>query len=37
MDSAELTGWIAWERFKAEQARRQQPAPPPVPVMPGLG
>jgi hypothetical protein len=23
MDSAELTGWQAWDRFKAEQAKPQ--------------
>jgi hypothetical protein len=24
MDSAELTGWIAWERHKAARAKQQE-------------
>jgi hypothetical protein len=33
--SAELTGWIAWERFKAAQGKPQRDAAA-VPVMRGL-
>jgi hypothetical protein len=28
MDSAELTGWIAWQRYQAAQAKRQDAAAP---------
>lgn len=35
MDSAELTGWIAWEQYKAAQVPAARPQP--QPVMRSLG